>query len=264
MARAKTAAKNGRQPQAEAAEGFWDRPVMMDLVSDLLIVFGSVALVWAATLALQRLPVFPLRQLVLAGPVEQVGRGQIEGVARSALSGNFFTVNLDAARAAFEKLPWVRRAEVRRRWPDGIELALEEHVAVARWQHAEGEPQFVNSYGELFAAAPAAASPLPAFSGPEGSSALVLARYREFDQALAAMGRHAVAVVLTARQAWELKLDDGVVVELGRDQAKQALAERLARFVEHYPAAREKVRVAAGVVDMRYPNGFALRPGRKT
>lgn len=257
-------AKNSRKQPADAVEGFWDKPVLMDLVSDLLIVFGSAALVWAAAVALQRLPVFPLRQLVLANPVEQVGHGQIESAARAALAGNFFTVNLDAVRTAFEKLPWVRRAEVRRRWPDGIELALEEHVAVARWQHAEGEAQFVNTYGELFAAAPAAVPSLPAFSGPEGSSALVLARYREFEQALAAMGRHPVVVALTARQAWELKLDDGVVIELGRDQARQALMERLARFVEHYPAVREKIHVAAGVVDMRYPNGFALRPGRKS
>ena len=250
-----------RKPQAEP-EGFWDKPVMMNLVSDLLLVFGAATLVWAGTLALQRLPLQPLRHVVVSTPVDQVSRSQIEHAARNALTGNFFTVNLEQARAAFEKLPWVRRAELRRRWPDGLELALEEHVAVARWQKAEGEQQFVNSYGELFAATPAVELALPSFAGPEGSAATVLARYGEFAETLRSLGRHPVRVVLTAREAWELKLDDGVVVELGRDQAKHPLAERLARFAAHYPAARQKFG-AAGVADMRYPNGFALRPGRK-
>jgi cell division protein FtsQ len=245
-------------------ERFWDKPVLMDLVSDLLIVFGVAALAWAAVTALQRLPLFPLRQVVVASPVVQVGRGQIEGAVRSSLVGNFFTVNLDGLRAAFEKLPWVRSAEVRRRWPDGIVLSIEEQVAVARWLRPEGEVQLVNTHGELFAPGAAADPALPVFSGPDGSSADVLDHYHEFSKALAAMGRRLVTVALTDRMAWELKLDDGVVVELGRDQEQgHPVAERLARFVEHYPAARDKLHVAAGVVDMRYPNGFALRPARK-
>jgi len=250
-----------RKPKSEA-ERFWDKPVTMNLVSDLLLVCGIAMLAWAGMLAMQRLPLQPLRQVVVSTPIEQVSRAQIEHAARSALTGNFFTVDLDQARAAFEKLPWVRRAELRRRWPDGLELVLEEHVAVARWQRAEGEQQFVNTYGEVFAATPAAEPALPVFAGPEGSAATVLWRYEESVAALKPVGRHPVAVVLSAREAWELKLDDGVVVELGRDHAKHPLTERLARFAAHYPAARETLG-AAGVADMRYPNGFALRPGRK-
>lgn len=264
MAKVRESRAAGRQRQADADDRFWDKPVLMNLVSDLLYVLGGVALVWAAAMALQRLPVSPLRQVIVASPVEQVSRAQIEHTARTALTGNFFTVNLDGARMAFEKLPWVRRADVRRVWPDGLELALEEHVAVARWQRAEGESHLVNTHGELFAATPGTDLGLPGFSGPEGSAALILARYQEFEQALAPLGRHPVTVALTARQAWELKLDDGVVVELGRDHTKHPLADRLARFVTHYPAVRQKLGNLAGVADMRYPNGFALRPGRKS
>lgn len=256
--------KHPGKPQAEAGDGFWDKPVLMNLVSDFFFVFGSAVLVWAASQALQRLPVSPLRQVVVSSPLTQVSRGQIEHTARTVLTGNFFTVNLDGVRTAFEKLPWVRHAEVRRRWPDSLELAIEEHVAVARWQRGEGEPQLVNTQGELFAATTGADARLPGFSGPEGSAALVLAHYQEFEQALAPLGRHAALVTLTPRQAWELKLDDGVVVELGRDQAKHPLADRLARFAAHYPAVKQKFGAVAAVADMRYPNGFALRSGRKS
>lgn len=251
-----------RRAPPETDEGFWNKPVLMNLVSDLLVLTGGLALAWAAVVGFQRLPLAPLHQVVVTTPVKQVSRGQIEHTARTALGGNFFTVNLDQARIAFEKLPWVRRAELRRRWPNGLELALEEHVAVAHWQRSDGEPRFVNNYGELFAAVPAAELALPEFAGPEGSAALVLAHYHEFGQALLPLGRRPLRVAMTAREAWELRLDDGFVVELGRDQAKHPLAERLARFAAHYPAARDRFG-SAGVADMRYPNGFALRAGQK-
>lgn len=264
MARAGRTARPGKPSdgKALAADGFWHKPVLMNLVSDLLLVVGSAALAWATVALVQRLPWFPLREVIVASPMEQVSRGQVEHIAKTALAGNFFTVDLDAVRLSFERLPWVRRAEVRRVWPDGLELALEEHVAVARWQHAEGEPTLVNTHGEVFVALAPANARLPAFTGPEGSAARVLARYREVEQALAPIGRKTAAIVLSSREAWEVKLDDGVVVALGRDQTKATLGERLARFTDHYPTVRERLRGGVAVVDMRYPNGFALRLGR--
>jgi cell division protein FtsQ len=70
---------------------------------------------------------------------------------------------------------------------------------------------------------------------------------------------------LSRREAWQVKLDDGLVIELGRDEAKHPLTERLARFVTYFGPALEKTRLAGvAVADMRYPNGFALRVARKS
>ena len=246
-----------------AGDGFWDRPMLINLLADLLLLAGGVLLAWAGAMALQRLPVFPLKQLVVVTPLDQVSRAQIEHTARSALSGNFFTVNLEAAQAAFERMPWVRSASLRRLWPDGVELALEEHRAAARWTPQEGEARLVNSRGEVFLASSREA--LPAFAGPEGSAPRVLARYQEFNDGLAAIGRKPVAIHLSAREAWLLKLDDGVVLELGRDQPKHPLADRLRRFTTHYATVSSSAKnrlQTIGVVDMRYPNGFALRASK--
>ena len=241
--------------------GFWDRPLLINLLADVLYLVGGALLAWSAVTALQRLPVFPLQQLVVATPVEQVSRAQIEHTARSALAGNFFTVNLETARSAFERMPWVRSASLRRVWPDAVELHIEEHQAVARWTVQEGESRLVNRQGEVFIASSEAG--LPRLAGPEGSATRVLQRYRDFSATLAPIGRHAVAVHLSAREAWQLKLDDGVVLELGRDQPKHPLGERLQRYAANYAAASAALKgrlQAIGTVDMRYPNGFALRP----
>ena len=124
---------------------------------------------------------------------------------------------------------------------------------------ADGDPRLVNTRGEVFAAA--TGDELPVFSGPEGASAAILERYREFDSRLAKIQRKPVAITLTAREAWQVRLDDGVLLDLGRDQPRQPLAERLDRFAAHYAAAREQAHQPVAAVDMRYPNGFALRVG---
>ena len=259
--------KKRRQAQTAAgpaADGFWDRPELMGLVADLLFIFAAAALTYAAVRAASRLPFFPLREVLVLNAPSQVSRAQIEFAARTSLAGNFFTVDLDSVRNALEKQPWVRRASVRRHWPDGVDLSFEEHVAAARWQTAADrqEMQLVNDHGELFTAPPLAAhQSLPLFAGPEGSASLVLARYHEFSALLAPLSRKPRAVTLSARQAWALRLDDGLLLELGRDQPKHPIQERLSRFVGTYAQAKARARSAIGVIDMRYPNGFALRPG---
>lgn len=241
--------------------GFWDRPQLMNLIADLLFFASALALGYAATLALARLPFFPLREVVVAGPLREVTPTQMEYAARNAVAGNFFTVNLEAVRAAYEKLPWVRKAEVRRRWPDGLELAVEEHVAAARWRNAEGaEARLVNREGEVFAAASSAK--LPLFVGPEGTAPMILARYHELIPLLDPIGRQPQSLALSPRQAWQLRLDDGVLLELGRDQAKSRVNERLQRFTAVYRQAAERLKARTDVIDLRYPNGFAMRVAR--
>lgn len=233
----------------------------MNLIADLLFFASALALGYAATLAVARLPFFPLRELVVAGPLQEVTPTQVEYAAGNAVAGNFFTVNLDAVRAAFEKLPWVRKAEVRRRWPNGLELAIEEHVAAARWKNAEGaEARLVNREGEVFAAASNAK--LPLFVGPEGTAPLILARYHELQPLLEPIGRQPQTLALSPRQAWQMKLDDGVLLDLGRDQAKSRVNERLQRFTAVYGQAAERLKARADVIDLRYPNGFAMRVAR--
>ena len=249
---------NQRNPSAEPA-GLWHQPTLMNLLADVLIVLGIAGLAWAALTALQRLPVFPLREVVLTAAPKQVSAEQIAHATRSAVVGNFFTVDLEAARTAFEKLPWVRTATVRRQWPDGLSLTLEDHEAASRWRPSSGnEGSLVNVQGEVFVAdLPENAPALPRLSGPEGSAAEILARHAEFNSVLADIDRRVAAVALSPRRAWQLKLDDGVAIELGRDQERHPLAERLARFVAHYENIKARLG-AVRVADMRYPNGFAL------
>ena len=79
-------------------------------------------------------------------------------------------------------------------------------------------------------------------------------RYFAMRDRLLEMGMRITALRLDARGAWELDLDNGVTVRLGRQQ----LDERFNTFVA--TAARIVAQRATDIayVDMRYANGFAI------
>lgn len=188
---------------------------------------------------------FPVTGVELKGTLKSTSAAEIRAALPRAAE-NFFAVDLAEVRGSVEKLPWVRRVTVRRVWPGRLEVSIEEHVALARW----GDDALVNTHGERFMAK--TKEPLPLFTGPGGSAAEVTRRYRRFEEIVAPLGTRVERVVLTQRHAWQLRLGNGLHVMLGRD-ADQA-EERLQKFVEVYPKTK-----ASDYVDLRYPNGFALR-----
>lgn len=244
----------------------WNKPQLMTAVSDLLLVAAAAALVVAAVLWSARLPLFPLRELEFTNELREVRRSELERALAGQLRGNFFSIDVDALRSSLEQLPWVRRVDVRRQWPSRIEVGIEEHVPVAFWGRATG--QLVNSYGEVFAAAISVVpdAPLPVLQGPTGMAPEMLTYYQQAEEILRPLGRVPRALNVSPRLAVQLRLDDGMVVELGRQQSKAPVRERLERFVEFYSSVSTTARqrpagsaLSVVVVDMRYPNGFALR-----
>lgn len=234
----------------------WHKPQLMTTVADLLLAAAAAALLVAAAVWFARMPFFTLSEVVVTHELREVKRAEVERALGGMLRGNFFSVNLDALRQSLERLTWVRHADVRRQWPARLEVRIEEHEPAARWGEASG--QLLNTHGEVFSAVLSVEQPLPVLYGPPASAPDVLQRYGEFAQALKPTGRVPRQVTLSPRLAWQLRLDDGMVVELGREQSKAPVGMRLARFVEFYPGVLEGRKPRPAAVDMRYPNGFAL------
>jgi cell division protein FtsQ len=251
----------------------WDNPRLLNAAANLLIGLAAVLFAFAGLQLLVRSPLFPLKEIVVQGGLKNVAAVEIEN-AVDDVGGNFFAADLAAIRARLEQVSWVRHVEVRRIWPDRIEVRLEEHVAFARWGQVVGDLQsrgLVNTFGEPFAAElqDGSAARLPLLAGPAGTEGELARRYRLFVELLAPLAeesdRAVAAVVLTPRFAWQLRLAGGMNLELGRDGI-EPVEQRLARFVAAYPESIGRLprTAAAGAdarrsVDLRYPNGFALR-----
>jgi len=229
----------------------WDNPRLLNVVAGALVGVALLFFAAAGFVYLLRAPLSPMREVVVVSELKKTHRQEIEAAASAVPGGNFFAYSLPALRASLESLPWVRRAELRRVWPDRIEAQIEEHVALARW----GESALVNLQGEKFAGR--TSEVLPLFVAPNGTEAEVARRYGRFARLVAPLGAELERVVLTPRHAWQLRLSNGLHLMLGRD-GDQAEA-RLARFVDAYPATLGRIARRHEVVDLRYPNGFALR-----
>lgn len=228
----------------------WHDARLLNRIANVLVAAAVAAVLAVVALHVARLPAFAVREVEVVGQLEHVTAEQLTAVAKHAVQGTFFTLDLERARRQFEKLPWVRRVEVRRQWPARLELEVEEHVALARW----GDAALVNVRGEVFEAATDDET-LPVFVGPTGQADEMTRRYQRFTAQLSPLGRRIAHLTLSARAAWQLRLDDGLTLELGRSD----MEARLARFAMVYDRTIGRLPPAVVLVDLRYANGFAIR-----
>ena len=233
---------------------------LMNLAATALFTAGIVLLLAAAAWWALRHPLFSVAGITVRGDVTHNSAATLRANVAPRLAGNFFTVDLAAARDAFEDVPWVRHAVVRREFPNRLRVELQEHRAVALWGR-EGESRLVNDFGEVFEAGDDENGELPRLAGPEGTSGEVLAMYQVLQPMFGPLDLNVEKLVLSARGSWHLELDTGGAVELGRGTAEEVTA-RARRFVQTLTQVtsrygrRPEALVSA---DLRHGDGYALR-----
>ena len=198
-------------------------------------------------------------------PLTEVDDDALKRVANALTTRGASMLQLDLVglAASVKQVPWVREATIRRQFPSTIVVAIEEHKPVAHWVVAVAEESqttetstLVNSFGDVFIATITddRRDQLPKLAGPEGSSVEVLTRYAALLAPLKLIDRAPKSVVMTPRRAWQVKLDNGIAIELGRAEVD----ERIARFIRTYPEL-PALQLVDAVVDMRYQSGLTIR-----
>ncbi len=207
-------------------------------------------------------PMFTLRTIRIESmdevELKHVNHLTLRSGSLGKIKGNFFTTNLEQVRLSFESVPWVRRATVRREWPDQLIVTLEEHEALGTWGE---DGRLLSVKGDVFTANTAEADEdhaLPMFSGPEGSEKEVMLRFGELRTAFEKVKLAPEALALSSRYAWTVRLSNGTSVALGREQDKTTLRTRVDRLVGIYPQLASRLEQGIQTIDMRYPNGLAL------
>lgn len=238
---------------------------VMNAVASTVFVLTALGVAAGGVSWLMRSPLFPIRGIALDGDLARNSVPTIRANAAPRLAGNFFSVDLQQARAAFESVPWVRRAVVRRVWPDRMAVSLEEHRAAALWQGVGDDraERLVNSFGEVFDAnvGDVEDDALPSFSGPDGSAVAMLALYRRLQPALAKLDMRVVALQLSGRGSWRAELDGGAEIELGRGSEDEVLArsERFVRTFTQVSGAQGRFQHPLLYADLRHADGYAVR-----
>ncbi|MDP9044633.1 MAG: cell division protein FtsQ/DivIB [Pseudomonadota bacterium] len=240
---------------------------LMNATAALLGAIGVAALLAAALAWAVHRPVFAVRAIRIDGDLAHNSVATIRANAARKLQGNFFTMDLGATRRAFESVPWVRQALVRRVWPNRLAVRLEEHRPVALWGGDPGndEPidKLVNDQGEVFEAnlGDVEDDALPTLRGPEGTAAHMLAMLGRLSVEFAPLDEHVDALDLSGRGSWRAELDSGAAVEIGRGSDDEVVA-RTRTFVATLPELRARYQDHPLLyADLRHRDGYAVRLG---
>lgn len=221
-------------------------------------------LAWTIALLMVALPVvailngwlaadrWPIERLRLTAEYQRVTGEQVRGAVASQLGRGFFAVDLADVQKSVSSLPWVDRVEVRKRWPDLIEITVHEHRAFARW----GADRLLSDHGALFTAPGLEqVQGLPQLDGPDARVQEVVSLYTRAQRTFSGTQLSVQGVRLSARGSWSLTLADGARIVIGRADP----APRLQRLVRYLPTLLAGQTRTFDRIDLRYTNGFAVR-----
>lgn len=256
-----------RTPKVKQREAIAPLPtdvLLMNATANILYALTTLAALALVLWWLAQLPVFRLTAIRIDGDLGHNSEATIRANAAPKLAGTFFTIDLHSVQRAFEAVPWVRHAIVRRVWPNRLAVTLEEHRAAALWSRP-GAPErasdkLVNSHGEVFEAnlGDVEDDDLPMLSGPEGSSMEMLVMLQRLGRVFEQLDWQVETLALSGRGSWRAVVDGGARVELGRGTADELL-QRSQRFVATVATVANEYRRPVQYADLRHQDGYALR-----
>ncbi len=214
-----------------------------------LLILGAVGL--GVGLAFDKASAQKIERVNLEGALSFVTREEITVALATEVATSLLAVDLASVKDVLEALPWIRKAEVRRQWPDTLHITLEEEIPIARW----GAAQLLNQQGQVFQPATTLEQQaLPQLSGPDHSELKVMSQYQEFNQLLYPLGVRIRDLTLKPNGSYELTLTNGIEVRVGREDVLERL-RRLVLFLES-EQGRDLQNVQA--IDLRYRSGLAV------
>ena len=252
---------------------------LMNTTAAVLAAIGVAALAGMLLMWAVRHPAFAVRSIRIDGDLAHNSVLTIRANATPRLAGNFFTLDLATARLAFESVPWVRHAVVKRVWPNRLAVQLEEHRPVALWAELTGSDargsnargaharsadleadKLVNSHGEVFEAnlGDVEDDALPTLRGPQASAPHMLMLLGRLQPVFGALDAHIDALELSGRGSWRVELDTGAQVELGRGTDDEVI-ERTKVFTATLTQVTQRYQRALQYADLRHNEGYAVR-----
>lgn len=193
----------------------------------------------------------PIKYVRTEGVFQYLSKDEIKTALEPLVKTGFFDADVHAIHDTVSALPWVESVTVKRVWPDAIDIKVHERKPFVRW----GEQSLVSDKGVVFT--PKSVEPfgdLIAVTGPEQQHGKVLEIMKGVKTALADQSLELAEFSINNRWAWKFKLANGLEVLLGRNEQ----LKKLQRFLKTLTVLQQEQIDAMEVVDLRYPNGYAV------
>lgn len=194
---------------------------------------------------------FPIRSVRVYG-LNHIEKNEVQGLLTPLLTHGFFDINIEYIRDRLLQHPWAAEISVRRHWPDGVDVTILERKAAALWENKA----LLSTTGDLFSPKQETyPANLPILSGPPGKQMLMLDYFNEINRILSPLRANISYLELTPYLTWKVKLNNGMTVQMGHKD----ILVRLSQFVRVYPKIIGDHAVDVDSIDLRYPNGMAVR-----
>ncbi len=227
----------------------WRRPLRWGLYG-----LSVVLMIFAGKLGVEKLQdpaILPLSVVRIDGDFKYLSRSDLEQAVGVVVTGNFFSIDLEAVKQAAYELEWVEQVTVRRVWPDTIEMVVVEQEPLAYW----GKRRLISTKGVIFA--PTAFNVpinLPRLGGPDPSAEVVTNNFYKYSHRMSQLNLKITQLVADSRMAWSIVFEDGMELKLGKDRPR----ERLEKFASLYRLLNKTTERALKKIDLRYSNGAAV------
>lgn len=221
------------------------------LIEMVLGILFFVLLFWQVNTLLDP-STLPIKQVRIEGKFRHLSPQSLEMLVSDKVKGGFFNIDVMSVRNALMKEPWVSDVSVHRVWPDSLQVFVTEQVPMTTWR----SDSLLNTHGDIFTPdRNSFPDNLPALSGPEGTEKLVLKHFQQLHEELKIVSLDVKSLTLDERRAWSFETTSGIKVMVGKNHFDKRV-KRLVELVPQYLAGElEK----AERIDLRYPNGFAIR-----
>ena len=218
-----------------------------------LVIVSLVSFSWYISKSVNAEEAVPVSNLMITGNMPYTTTSDIKEVLERINMSNFFNVDVNEVHDVITQLPWVYAVAVRKQWPNELKIHVTDQTPVALWN---GD-FLINESGIAFQADKTRLKHvLPAFFGPEGSEVIALSNYKDMNRLLTFSDFSIEELVLSERFAWQLTLNNGITLNLGRENR----IERVQRFMDVYPHIIENKQADQQInyVDLRYDTGLAV------
>lgn len=235
----------------------------------LCVLIGLISIAWWLTNRFVAQENLPVNSVVISGEMPYTKREDVLTAMSNINLGNFFQVDVNEIQSQVSALPWVYSVAVRKQWPNEVKIYVVDQTPVALWN---GD-FLLNQFGKAFQAdTRRLTQALPQFYGPEGSELLALENFINLNDLLEYRDLAIDELVLSERFSWQLTLNDGVMLNLGREER----VKRVQRFMDIYPLIKthleqqskqnrkqknnneKQLKQAVDYIDLRYDTGLAV------
>lgn len=242
---------NTKKTQYEKLKDHW--VFWFGLVFFSTVVIGILMGSWLITEKVIAEEGTPVTSLVITGEMPFTVRQDILIAIETIDLSNFFKVDVNDVQYQISQLPWIYSVSVRKKWPNELKIYVVDQLPVAQWN----TDFLINNEGIIFQADLSRIKiRLPQFYGPKGTELLALENFINMNRLLNFSEFSIDELVLSERFGWQLTLNDGVLLNLGREDR----VKRIQRFMDVYPIIKKEKEDNQQInyIDLRYDTGVAV------